>query len=605
MKNALKWTILIVVFVVALSGCQIKKAEDLDFSIRMTPEQIRKGSFTGGRLIFSETGINHLEKGTLIPILDMIQGFEALENGEGYGFKTFKENYGYYYVVESTSEYLIVDYLLYDSNGKIIVHEEGITVTEGDILNFRGEELLNDSLDAFHYKVSYANFVARNGSYSSELQGASLLSFPNEVPTEEEQMNVNVKKRYRTVLFRLQETGSEPYEYTSGVIAAHESIPFLVIDSSYYDETYSTDSLIGINDPDLPEIEVGDYILDHSASTVRRVTGSIPGNGTEGTQTFDTDIIHLQEAVGAMRIQIDGDLAEIIQRYGSQAEKERLNELLSRKHYDVWDSHGKASLWKGEDAVQLELFYNTKLGINMDFNFIVNWHEVSAKGDFSVATNNGFELFFDLQGHTADTEKKGTFFSIPLEVSVEKFKIGIDFNIVADYEIEEDANASLDYILSMQTGPCEFGVHFDIGGKLAFKLAVIPYIQTWQNCYVIKNGFNKGSAVLDEPHLKQLEDNTINIGVDALFDFNIFKALIFNLDANIGISNSIVQRTQEGYDWWADIGTYGSLDHFKFGIGLPFSNIGHTWDFGTIWKQDPESEDGHITSIPLDNIMDP
>ena len=105
--------------------------------------------------------------------------------------------------------------------------------------------------------------------------------------------------------------------------------------------------------------------------------------------------------------------------------------------------------------------------------------------------------------------------------------------------------------------------------------------------------------------MKQLEDNTINIGVDALFDFNIFKALIFNLDANIGISNSIVQRTQEGYDWWADIGSYGSLDHLKFGIGLPFSNIGHIWDFGTIWKQDPDSEEGRITSIPLDDIMDP
>jgi len=209
-----------------------------------------------------------------------------------------------------------------------------------------------------------------------------------------------------------------------------------------------------------------------------------------------------------------------------------------------------------------------------------------------------------LDGHTADTEKKGTFFSIPLEISVEKFKIGIDFDIVADYEIEEN-NKSIYYYLTMQTGPCELGMHFDVGGKLAFKWGWLPYLTTWNKTHAIKNGFNNGSALFDAPHLKQLEDNKINIGIDAKFDFNIFKAFIFNLDANIGISNSIVQRTQEGYDWWADIGSYGSLDHLKIGIGLPFSNIGHTWDFGTIWKQDPDSEDGHITSIPLDDIMDP
>jgi len=604
MKRTLKWMILIIVFIIVLSGCQIRKNEDLDFSIRMTIEQISQGSFTGGRLIFSENGINHLEKGTLIPILDMIQGFVPGGDGEGFEFKRFEENYGYYYVVESNPEFLILDYLLYDSNGKIIDHEERITVTEGKLLNVRGEEISHDSVNDFHYKLSYSNFSARDTHYSRELQGASLLSFPNEVPTEEAQMSIDTEKRYRTVLFRLQETGNQPYEYTSGVIAAHESEPFLIIDSSYYDETNSTDSLVGINDPDLPEIEVGDYILDHSASSARRVTQIIPGNDTEDTQTFDTDVIHLQEAVGAMIIQVEGDLGEIIQRYGSQAEKKRLNELLSRKHYDVWEAQGKANLWKGEDSVQLELDYNTKLGINLDFKFVVTWHEVSGKGDFSVETKNGFGFFFKLDGHTADTEKKGTFFSIPLEISVEKFKIGIDFDIVADYEIEEN-NKSIYYYLNMQTGPCELGMYFDLGGKLAFKWGWLPYLTTWNKTHVIKNGFNKGSALFDAPHLKQLEDNKINMGIDAKFDFNIFKALIFNLDANIGISNSIVQRTQEGYDWWADIGSYGSLDHLKFGIGLPFSNIGHIWDFGTIWKQDPDSEEGRITSIPLDDIMDP
>ena len=72
MKRTLKWVILIMLFVFIFSGCQITKNAGLDFSIRLTAEQISQGSFTGGRLIFSENGINHLEQGTLIPILDTI-----------------------------------------------------------------------------------------------------------------------------------------------------------------------------------------------------------------------------------------------------------------------------------------------------------------------------------------------------------------------------------------------------------------------------------------------------------------------------------------------------------------------------------------------------
>src|SRR6056297_1569126 len=187
MKRILKWMILIVVFIFVLSGCQIKKIEDLDFSIRMTAEQIRQGSFTGGRLIFSETGINHLEKGTLIPIMDMIQGFVPIEGTEAFEFKTLETYYGYYYVVDSNSNALTLDYLLYDTEGVIVRHQEGLVVTDGEILTRSGQVLNSTTKSDSHYLLDYNKFQSRNSMGSRELEGASLLSFPKEKPTEEEQ----------------------------------------------------------------------------------------------------------------------------------------------------------------------------------------------------------------------------------------------------------------------------------------------------------------------------------------------------------------------------------------------------------------------------------
>jgi len=592
-----------IMIVLLITGCSVANKGTFDFSIRMTAEQIKQGSFTGGRLIFSENAINQLEEGMLIPILDKTQAFVFVD--DVYEFRTIEENYGYYYVVAVSAQSLTLDYVLYDESGKIIAHEEGITLSDGDLLNRKGETLPQESIGDLHYGLNYSGFSARGEHFSRELQGASLLSFPKDVPSEEEQMNCDPDKQYRTVLFRLQKSGTQPYDYNSGVVSAHESEPFLVIDSAYYDETNSAMSLISINDPDLPEIEVGDYILDSSTATARQVSGIIPTGGIDGFQTFETDVVHIQQAVGALRIQLQGDLAEIIQRYGSEAEKERLQGITERKHYDIWDSQATASLWKGESCVQLEVGYKSKLGVNMDFKADVTWHEVSAKGTFSVESNNAFETLFMLDGHTEKTEKKGTFFTIPLEFEVEKFKIGIELNVVADYVSEEATPVSLDYIISMHTGPCEFGVDFDAGAKLAFKWGFIPYPKMWCQSHVIKNGFNKASAFMDQPHLKQLEDNTINIGIDALFDFDLFKAFIFNLDANVGFSTTFERKELQDYDWWADIGVYGSLEHLKIGVGIPFSNIGHTWDLGTIWTLDPKSETGHITSIPLDNLIDP
>lgn len=602
MKKVIQLVLFITLVIVLTTGCQVVRKAFFDFSIRMTAEQIRQGSFTGGRLIFSENDVNQLEAGNLIPILNKTSGFVPVDGGETYEFQTLDEKYGYYYVVASNGDSLTLDYLLYDADGKILEHEEGIVVRAGELLNRNGTKITTDSVDDTHYHLSYSKLQTRDGIGSRELQGVSLLSFPNDIPNEDEQTYFDTDKKYRTVLFRLQESGTQPYAYTSGVIAAHETEPFLVIDSAFYDETRVSEDAIEINDPNLPMVEIGDYILDSSTSTARKVTGLTVGNDPEGFQIFQTEGIHLQKAVSAMRVQVEGDIGEMIQRYGTTEQKERLHDLLSsRSDYNIWDTQATASLWKDDGPVELELDYNIHLGANMSFTSDVTWDRVSASGSFSIDTRNNLDLIFELLGVDPGTEKKGTFIKVPLKIPIEKFTLGVTLKVVADYESEE-STSTLRYEADMDTGNCELGVTYDVGAKLTFIWGFIPVPQAWCNCHEIYDPFSGASFNFEGTELKEVKENTLNIGLGALFELNLFGAITFNLDANLGICTEFVYKPLQDYDWWADVGVYGSLDHLKFGVGVPFTSIGYTWDFGTLLSIDPDG-DGHIVSIPLDDLM--
>lgn len=601
MKEIVIVLLCLCVVVLASTGCHVINVADLDFSIRMTVEQIRQGSFTGGRLIFSENGINHLEQGILIPILDTIQGFVPVDGSDKYDFKTIEERYGYYYVVDSSAKSLTLDYLLYNDEGKIIEHEENIIVSEGDILDQRGLSIPNKSTQDLHYKLNYSKMSTRDDEFSRELEDASLLSFPKEIPSEEEQIHFDIEKRYRTVLFRLQKTGTQAFDYQSGVIAAHETHPFLIIESGYYDETITHEDMIKIKDPDMPMIEIGDYILDNSTATARMVTGMAAGDDINGFQIFHTDDIHVQKVLGALRINVEGDLGEILQKYGSEEDKERLKNIFTtRSDYNILDTQATASLWKNDGPVELELDYNIHLGANMNFFTDIAWNRVSASGSFSFDSTADLDLIFQLLGVDPGTEKKGKFITIPIRIPIEKFTFGVTINVVADYE-SEDNTKQISYETAMKTGNTKLGISFDVGAKLQYIWGIIPFPQAWCDCQEIYAPFVGASFKFENTELKDLKANKINTGVEALFEINLLGAIIFNLNTNLGIGTEFVRSPQLASEWWADVELYGSLEHLKFGIGVPFTSIGYTWDLGTLWTMDPA--DAHIVSIPLDDLM--
>jgi len=559
----------------------------------MTAEQIRLGTFTGGRLVFSDNMINQLETGMLIPIMDKRQGFAQAGDSENHIFKTLGVYYGYYYVVDATSEALTLDYLLYDTDGKIVTHEENIVIDAdaGPTTSTR------DST----YGLVYQTFSPRDSDFSQILEGCTLLSFPAEIPDEQEQQYFNTDEIYRTVIFRLQKSATQPYDYTSGVLAVHPTEPFLILGSHFFDEVVSDETQIKIKDPDLPHaISPGDYILDTHGNSARKVTNVNVSDDLYGFTVFHTDDIHVQKVLGALEMNLEGDLGEIIERYGTDEQRQMLSSVLKdRSYYDIWNSEGTASLWKGDTSqVDLELNYTCKLGANIFFNAKSDWSETSATGRFTIDSNADYDLVFKLLGVDPGSKMTGKFITYPIKIPIEKLTVGFTINLVADYESTTD-NASIVYETKMKTGDGSFGAKFDAGVRLEFIWGWLPIPQAWCTPDVIYAPFPDASFEFLGTEFQQLRDNSLKIGLQVNVELNLLGAITFNEDFNLGIvTDFIYDPIDPNHHYWAEASIYTSFDNYKIGIGIPFTSIGYTWNMGTIYE-----DKTHIVSIPVDGLI--
>ena len=587
----LLFTVFVTLFI--MSSCTIVKNASLDFSIRMTAEQIRLGTFTGGRLIFSNNVINQLEPGMLIPIMDKRQGFAKAEDSENYIFKTLEVYYGYYYVVDATSDALTLDYLLYNTDGKIVDHDENIIIV--------ADSGPDSSTRETPHGLVYQTFTPRDSDFSGILEGCTLLSFPGEIPDEQEQQYFDTDEIYRTVIFRLQKSATQPYDYQSGVLAVYPTEPVLILGTHFYDNVVSDESQIKIKDPDLPlEISPGDYILDTHGNSARKVTNVNVSDDLSGFTVFHTDKIHVQKILGALEMNLEGDLAEVIARFGTDEQRQTLETLLQeRSYFDIWNASGEASLWKGDTSqVDLELDYNCNLGASIFFNAKVDWSETSATGRFTIDSNADYGLVFKLLGVDPGSKMTGKFITIPIKIPIEKLTAGFIINLVADYESTTD-NASIVYETKMKTGDGSFGAKFDAGVRLEFIWGWLPIPQAWCTPDVIYAPFPNASFEFLGTEFQQLRDNSLKIGLQLNVELNLLGAITFNEDFNLGIvTDFIYDSIDPNYHYWAEASVYSSIDNYKIGIGIPFTSLGYTWDMGTIWD-----DKSHIVSIPVDGLM--
>ncbi len=577
-------TFLITIFF--LSSCVIMR-EKLDFHVRMTAEQIRQGTFTGGRLIVSNHEIDQLKPGMLIPIIDKRQGFVKAEDSEGYLFTTLEVYYGYYYVVDATVQTLTLDYLLYDEEGRIVNHRENMVIhADADSASQRKES----------HGLVYQTLASRTTSYSQALEGCSFLSFPWDIPDEHEQQYFDHDKVYRTVLFRLQKSGTKPYNYQSGILAAHPTEDYIILGSRFFDNVVSEASRIKISDPDLPLwVGSGDYILDTHGSSARRITNASISDDDPGYTIFDTEDIHVQKVVGAFEMKLEGDLAEIIERYGTQEDRRLLETLIkNRSSFDFWNDQGSASLWKGSSQVELEMEYDYRIGATIDFTATINWSETSFSGQLSIDSDADYELLFKLLGVDPGTKMTGKFITIPIKIPIEKLTFGVTISLVADFESDEE-NASIDYGMKVKNGGGSFGIQLDTGVRLEFLWGFIPYPRVWNDSTPTAPLDPSVSVEFIETRFQELEDHTLKIGLQLNLELNLLGAIIYNQDFDLGIATDFIyDPIHPDYQYWADNSLYSKSDNVKIGIGVPFTSIGYTWNLGTVWD-----DQFHIVSIPL------
>ncbi|HPD39365.1 MAG TPA: hypothetical protein PK411_13555 [Mesotoga infera] len=341
----LSFAVLLVALVV--SSCFFKKPEPPKPTIRMTFEEIREGAFTGGQLIYSTNDlINHLAPGVLVPIMDITYGWKKINGSDDYEYVPLSTIYGYLFVVEVDSEGLVFDYLAYDENGIIIE-------------NLKEVELKVDSsieLEAFESPglrgIRFEKLTSTNASQA--LQGAFLLSFPREEPSEYEQMYFTGEETYNTVLFRIQKSPANYVRYKGGVIAATaDDSPKLVVNAGYLTmREIGNDYIDLVRANDLPPLSPDDYIV--SPEKVFRILEIEPSGYFNRYKVEEATLL---DAYGTVIMNASGDLESLILNHGSEENVRWLASVKDPgKEYTFIDYENTLNIFSGEKvSVDLDL----------------------------------------------------------------------------------------------------------------------------------------------------------------------------------------------------------------------------------------------------------
>jgi len=492
------------------------------FTIHMTLEQIKEGAFTGGQLIYSENSlINHLSPGVLIPILDSTYGWTQVENTEEFVYEKLSTIYAYCYVINVTGEEVEFDYLAYDEIGNILFHLEKVKLpvyspddsSQPSRAGHQPGSQAPASLKGMEYaKIPSTDRMihsALNGSSSRALQGARLLSFPFEKPDTSEQMMFRGDETNQVVLFRIQSSAQSPFEYNGGVVAAsNEAFPNLIINTAFLTEwedpwedeevwdweegdwedagiddweEEETDYVALIRSKNLPEISVGDYLLDSFSNRTGEVT-QIEEYPDEGFNRYYIEEIPINDALGAVYISVIGDIAQIVQRHGSDEDRQWVANLLAeRADVTLMDVQWKIPLYEATETIgSMKIFLenNVKLGIDLGLNFEASWSVLSSKGHFYISLEAG--MLLRAKGNIAAVFKgKKKLFNPSVKFSIGPIPLAIQCPVNAVSKLTLPALK-----IDMSAGPVvktRLGFSYDIGAKLKFKWGWLPYPDIWSD----------------------------------------------------------------------------------------------------------------------------
>jgi len=452
MKNLTKkilYFCLLVSLMMAMPSC----LDDGGAKVRVTLEELKTGAFYGGSLMFApyEPSFSHLGEGTLIAFQDITYGWK--DTGEP---TVLGKKYGYVYIQEASRHGLTYEYLIYGPDGRIL--EEDISVFHPVI---EGE-------------ASFASFGDGNGfsgiSYHTDFQTGHpvleetfLLTFQHEIP-DQEGAPTTLEETYRRVVFRIQQPGTtQDSPFPKGVISiSHSGGKSLVVNSSFHtqanpeDIVNETGEIAFLRTEILPDFAEGDFIFDTEKGYLRQVEWV--DNSHVDYTILGTVSASIEDALGTVVLDLEGDLSEIIQKYGSPEDKANFQNIRRNLINKEWPID-----IINQQQVRVTLKNDFALDFDVSLHLHTSWNEFNSIGElvFPMKFSSILEIYAKLGFEEGDTKKlaePGIHFNVS----------GIPVHVSVPIYLYYDLKAVLESI-DLQFGPklyLDVGFKYDIGAKV-------------------------------------------------------------------------------------------------------------------------------------------
>jgi outer membrane protein assembly factor BamB len=564
-----------IAIIIVFSSCVHRENPQPDYIVRMTLAQIREGSFTGGRLIYShDDSVNMLRPGYLIPVIEMTKEWVKGETSEEYTFEAIATTYAYYYIVSVDDTKITMDYLSYNEDGMVLYHEENMEIAQDYIISSPRNLDSAEFSEGLFYTPRFSSVETRDTGGSQTLSGARLLSFPNDIPDETRQMQVREDtESYLTVLFRLQPTATTQYNYSNGLIGAHHSEPQLVINMAFLAEEsiqVLADGvvLLDYQSLEMPTISPGDYLLltpessEDIAGTRRIIEGTTQGDNF----VLTTESADFAEVTGGVELSISGDLEDLITRYGYRGTIKLidLNEILT--------------LWH-EEGLELDLDLKFLLELDIGMDITARWNELSMKGHFYMLSTDHLYLILKVL-----TDNKNPVDNLRLTLKEWKTCMQIGPVVIyADYLINAVASWDIPELDKLQLGggpwlDGKLGFDYDIGVKLKFAWGIFPYPSFWADFgsdSFLDMGFKLITPELPNDMPREMQ---LNLGIEFQPKFRFGDAIGPSFTVPFMFENNLKKVNGK---WSYSLDLHPSIDLW---INLKFLDYRNDWYIGRIWE---------------------
>ena len=246
-----------------------------------------------------------------------------------------------------------------------------------------------------------------------------LLTFRHEIPDAESSGPVS----FRKVLFRVQQPPMvSSTRFPSGVIAVSNFIPrSLMINSSLLvQEPSAIENQIEFSKTSsLPNFSTGDYIFDTMKDSLRRVVSV--NNSDPSKVTLETEEAFVEEALGTLILNIEGDVSEITERFGTESDRSFAESVTTNLITKEWEVS-----MVDEDEIKVAIKNKLVLDANISLDFHLSYDKFSSNGTprfptkvssiLEIVGKEGFET--EKTKKVAEPEVSISVCGIPVKVSI-------------------------------------------------------------------------------------------------------------------------------------------------------------------------------------------